>query len=127
MSQDITAKAQAGLEVLHKLNLFDAGAKPEIGSRLLELSVTHLFGTVWANSTLPIEQRSIITIATLIALGREAELHLHFRGARNLGVSKEVLEEIIVHVAHYAGWPVAVSANRILNSVWESLDKQNQI
>jgi len=67
----------------------------------------HLFGDVWQRPGLEVEERSLITCAVLIALGREPEQRLHFRGARNVGHSRERLEELITHIAHYAGWPVA--------------------
>ena len=49
---------------------------------------------------------------------------LHFRGARNLGIERSKIEAMITHVAHYAGWPVAVSALRVLGEVWDEMDAQ---
>jgi 4-carboxymuconolactone decarboxylase len=46
-----------------------------------------LFGKVWTRPGLEMQERSMITLAGLIALNRENELRLHFRGARNLGIS----------------------------------------
>jgi len=57
-----------------------------------------------------------------VALAREREQLLHFRAARNLGIPREKLEAMIAHVAHYAGWPVAVSAARVLDTVWSEMD-----
>jgi alkylhydroperoxidase/carboxymuconolactone decarboxylase family protein YurZ len=51
-------------------------------------------------------------------------LRLHFRGARNLGFSREKLEEIIFHLAHYAGWPNAVSSSNVLDEVWQEMDNE---
>lgn len=84
----------------------------------------HLFGDVWQGDDLELEQRSLITCTVLVALGRENEQRLHFRGARNLGIERPTLEGMITHVAHYAGWPVAVSAMRILDETWEEMDAQ---
>ena len=63
-----------------------------------------------------------MTCTVLIAMGRENEQRLHFQGARNLGISRKKLEAAITHIAHYAGWPVAVSANGILEEVWPRED-----
>ena len=41
------------------------------------------------------------------------------RGAKNLGITKEKIEEMILHVAHYSGFPTAVSASQLLNKVWD--------
>jgi 4-carboxymuconolactone decarboxylase len=96
------------------------GIHPELGRHTME----HLFGDVWQNSDLELEERELITCAVLVATGRESEQYLHFRGARNLGISRVKLEAMITHVAHYAGWPVAVSASRVLDEVWETMDRQ---
>lgn len=86
--------------------------------------MAHLFGDVWQGNELAIEERSLITCATLTTLGREAELRLHVRGARNLGIGREKLEAMMIHVAHYAGWPAGVSALRVLDEVWDDMDAQ---
>jgi alkylhydroperoxidase/carboxymuconolactone decarboxylase family protein YurZ len=82
----------------------------------------HLFGDVWQDQRLPLEQRSMITCAVLAALGRDAELRLHLRGARNLGIERDSLEAMLVHVAHYAGWPAGATGLRLLDEVCETID-----
>ena len=99
-------------------------SSPAIHKSLARHTITHLFGDVWQDPALELTQRSLITCAVLVATGREAEQHLHFRGARNLGISRETLEAMITHVAHYAGWPVAVSASRTLGEVWAQMDAE---
>lgn len=85
-------------------------------------TMTHLFGDVWQGEDLTLEERSLLTCTVLVALGREAEQRLHFRGARNLGIERKKLEAMMTHVAHYAGWPVAASGLRVLDEVWEQMD-----
>ena len=87
-------------------------------------TVAHLFGDVWQGEELTLQERSLLTCAVLVALGREPEQRLHFRGARNLGIPREKLEAMMTHVAHYAGWPVAVSGLRVLGDVWDEMDSQ---
>ena len=91
------------------------GRLPE---RLLDYTTEHLFGDVWQQDDLTLQERSLTTCTVLIALGREPEQRLHFAAARNLGVPREKLEAVITHAAHYAGWPVAASASRVLEEVW---------
>lgn len=124
---DSISKQQAGMAILQKLNFIkmNPGAKPMVSAGLTQATVEHLFGDIWSRPGLSLEERSLTTLTVLVALNREGEQVLHFRGARNLGISKEKLEEMILHVAHYAGWPVAVSANRTLNEVWETMDKES--
>jgi 4-carboxymuconolactone decarboxylase len=117
------SKAEKGMATLRKL--FGAGVG---GSTLppafAQMTVEHLFGDVWQRPGLAIEERSLLTCAVLIALGREAEQKIHFRGARNLGISRAKLEEVLIHVAHYAGWPVAASGSRVLDEVWRAMDAE---
>ncbi len=91
------------------------GAMPE---KFTNYTLEHLFGDVWQGEELSLEQRSLITCTILVALNREAEQRIHFPGAKNLGVKREELEAMITHAAHYAGWPVAASAFRVLAEVW---------
>ncbi|MEM8917462.1 MAG: carboxymuconolactone decarboxylase family protein [Pseudomonadota bacterium] len=81
-------------------------------------TVAHLFGDIWQNPALSIQERSLLTCTLLVALNRENEQRLHFPGARNIGIPREKLEAAITHAAHYAGWPSAVSAFAILEDVW---------
>ena len=67
----------------------------------------------------------MITVATLVATGRESELQIHLNGALNLGIERAKLEAILTHLAHYAGWPVAVSAFRVLDEVCAARDAES--
>lgn len=68
------------------------------------------FGMVWARPGLEVRDRSMITVAVLAALGRQEELAAHLRGARNVGLSRDELVEVLMHVGVYAGIPAGVSA-----------------
>ncbi len=65
----------------------------------------------------------MITVAALTVLGREAELKLHLRGALNVGISRETILEMMLHLAHYGGWPVAVSGLRAAREVFQRADQ----
>jgi 4-carboxymuconolactone decarboxylase len=68
------------------------------------------FGMFWSRPGLAVRDRSLITVAMLAALGRHDELRGHLAGALNVGLSKEELVEVLMHVGVYAGVPAAVSA-----------------
>ena len=111
-----------GVEVAQRLfgQLAGGASLPEDFRRY---TVAHLFGDVWQGKALAIEERSLLTCTALVALNREAEQRLHFTGAKNLGIPRAKVEAMITHVAHYAGWPVAVSAFRVLDEVWPAAVK----
>ncbi len=75
------------------------------------------WGTVWARPGLERWTRHLLTIAILAALGRENELALHLRAAKNTGVTEEELKEVFMQVAVYAGVPAANSAFAIAKKV----------
>jgi 4-carboxymuconolactone decarboxylase len=78
-----------------------------------------VFGAIWTRPGLPTKTRSLITMAALTALGRAHELKIHMRGALNLGISKEEIKELIIHLSQYSGVPTAVEAIRTLREVTE--------
>lgn len=65
------------------------------------------WGEVWSRPGMPRHTRSLVTIAVLLALGREDELRMHLRACFNNGVTKDDLKELILHCSLYAGLPAA--------------------
>jgi len=103
-----------------------AGAPPgrKLPRDFFRQTVENVFGDAWQGDELELQERSLVTCAVLVALGRENEQRIHFRGARNLGIERVRLEAMISHVAYYAGWPVSVSAMHTLDELWEEMDAQ---
>lgn len=86
--------------------------------KLAELTDTVLFGDVWERSELSKRDRSLVTVAALIALNRPDQLRSHLALARTNGVTEAEIAETITHLAFYAGWPSAVSAVAIAKEVF---------
>ena len=72
-----------------------------------------LFSDVWADPALSPRDRSIATVAALVALYRPEQLPAHLRRACHNGVTRDELAALITHVAFYAGFPAAISASAI--------------
>ena len=70
------------------------------------------WGDVWQRPGLELKTRSMITVAMLIAMGKQHELKGHVRGALNNGVTPAELQEVLLHAAVYCGVPSAVEAFR---------------
>lgn len=82
-----------------------------------------LFGEVWNRPGLSPHDRSMITIATLVGKGIiDSSLSHHLQFAKDNGVSREEISELLTHVAFYAGWPNAWGAFRIAKDVWNEGD-----
>ena len=90
----------------------------DIAPALGEYTNNVLFGDVWERPGLSKRDRSLITVATLVALYRTNELPFHLKRALENGVTKEELIELITHLAFYAGWPSANSAVMIARQVF---------
>jgi 4-carboxymuconolactone decarboxylase len=78
-----------------------------------------LFGDVWERPGLSPRDRSLITVASLVALYRTNELPFHLKKALENGISRDELIEAITHLAFYAGWPTAMSAVTVAQRVFE--------
>src|SRR5713101_6501127 len=78
-----------------------------------------LFGDVWQRPGLTPRDRSLITVATLVALYRTNELPAHLKRALDNGVTRDEIIERITHRAFYSGWPTANTAMTIAKRVFE--------
>jgi len=85
-------------------------AMARLTPKLAELTDQVLFGDLWKRSELSPRDRSLITIAALVALNRAEQLPFHLDLAVKNGVTHTELSETITHLAFYAGWPAAASA-----------------
>jgi 4-carboxymuconolactone decarboxylase len=117
------SRLEKGTAVLKKL-FGDATGRIKLPEDFRRITVEHLFGEIWSRPGLELQERSIITLTTLLVLGREAELRIHLRGARNLGIPRAKIEEIMIHLAHYGGWPVAATGLRVLDEVFAAMDAE---
>jgi 4-carboxymuconolactone decarboxylase len=88
---------------------------------LQELVTENAWGTVWTRDILNRRERSLITVAMLIALNRPHELKLHLRGALNNGLSKDEIRELLLHASVYCGMPAAVDAFRQAKEVFKEI------
>lgn len=84
----------------------------------------YAWGETWTRPGLSRHTRSMITIAMLIALNREAELKMHLRAAFNNGVTRDELKELIMHSALYCGLPAANATLHLAQQVFDEVDGQ---
>jgi 4-carboxymuconolactone decarboxylase len=94
----------------------------DIAPALADYTDTVLFGDVWEREGLSPRDRSLVTVACLIALYRTNELPFHLKKAIENGVSRDELIEVITHLAFYSGWPTANSAVAIARRVFDEAE-----
>lgn len=81
----------------------------------------YAWGEIWTRPGLSKHNRSLITIAMLIALNRKAELQMHFKAAFNNGVTKDEIKEVIMQSGLYCGLPAANDAIHTAEEVFKEL------
>ena len=91
----------------------------DFSPKLVELTDDTLFGDVWERAELSKRDRSLITVAALIANGNTEQLPGHLNRAKENGLSETEIVEVITHLAFYAGWPRAMSAVRVAKDVFK--------
>ena len=78
-----------------------------------------LLGDVWKRPGLSVRDRSVVTLAALIARNQTVEMAYYLNLALDNGLKPAEISEIITHLAFYAGWPAAMTAATIAKDVFE--------
>jgi len=89
----------------------------DLNDKLQDFVTRNCFGDFWQRDGLSIKDRSKITIAMLIATGKQHEIRIHLRGGLRNGLSPLELREIVLHSILYCGIPAAVEGLRALEEV----------
>ena len=95
--------------------------------KFAELNDDVLFGEVWSREDkLSLRDRSLVTICIFMGKGMvDSSLKYHLQNAKNNGITKEEMAEIITHAAFYAGWPNAWAVFNLAKEVYaEDIDKE---
>ena len=91
----------------------------DFAPKLADLTDNVLFGDVWERTELSKRDRSLVTVAALIANGNTEQLTGHLKRAKDNGLSETELAEVIIHLAFYAGWPRAFLAVKVAREVFK--------
>ena len=96
----------------------------EFAPKFAELNDDVLFGQVWSRSEkLSLRDRSMITVTALMAQGLvDSSFAYHLKTAKNNGITKTEIAEMLTHLAFYAGWPKAWAAFNMAKEIWGQED-----
>lgn len=83
----------------------------------VEMTDRVLYGEVWEREGLSKRDRSLLTVAALMAANRHQQLEAHLGLALKNGLTVDELGEALLHLAFYASWPASVTASRMLLDV----------
>lgn len=99
----------------------ESAIRKQLGSfapKLVDLTEAVLFGDVWESPALGKRDRSLITVAALVAGGNSEQLNFHLAFAKQNGLTEQELIAAITHLAFYTGWPKAMSAITVAKQVF---------
>ena len=88
-----------------------------------DLITRYAWGEIWSRPGLERRTRSLITLDTLVALGREEELAMHVRAAVRIGVTPDEIKEVLLHSAIYCGMPAANGAFAVAQRVLDDVEQ----
>ncbi len=89
-----------------------ADIAPALGRYIVEFA----FGDIYAREGLSLQERELVTIASLLTAGGEPQLRVHLNGALNVGIPPQKIVEALIHCVPYVGFP------RVLNAVFTAGD-----
>jgi 4-carboxymuconolactone decarboxylase len=87
---------------------------------LVQYTTDLLFRDLWLRPGLEPRDRSLVTVSALIASGNVAQITFHLNRAMDNGLTKAQAQEMLTHLAFYAGWPNAFSAVPVVKEVLAS-------
>ena len=96
--------------------------RTELTTEFQNFITRYAWGEIWTRDGLPRHTRSLITIAMMVALNRSEELALHLRAARNNGVTRDEIKEVLLQTAIYCGVPAANSAFHLADRIFREQD-----
>lgn len=96
--------------------------RTEVTEEFQNLITRYAWGEIWTRDGLPRHTRSLLTIAMMVALNRGEELALHLRAARNNGVTRDEIKEVLLQTEIYCGVPAANSAFHLADSIFSEQD-----
>jgi 4-carboxymuconolactone decarboxylase len=97
--------------------------RTELTTEFQDFITRYAWGEIWTRPGLPRHTRSLLTISMLVALNRGEELGLHLRAAKNNGVSRDEIKEVLMQTAIYCGVPAANSAFHLAQKIFDEDDR----
>jgi 4-carboxymuconolactone decarboxylase len=96
--------------------------RSEFNSDFQDFITRYAWGEVWSRPGLERQTRSLVTLAMMVALNRGDEFKMHVRAALNNGVTRDEINELLMHCALYAGLPASNTAYHLAEDVFATLD-----
>lgn len=92
----------------------------DVAPGLVDYTTDYLFRDLWLRPDLAPRDRSLITVAALVATGRIQQITFHLGRAMDNGLTQDQAAEVVTHLAFYTGWPSAMSALPVFKDVFSN-------
>ena len=113
---DSFAEGRRVMERIYGMDLLPPSVKPG-DSPWTDETVTHLFARIWSRPGLSVRDRRLLVIGATSALGRAELVEIQILGAlRNGELNEMELEEVLLQLAFYVGWPNATAVSRAIQA-----------
>jgi len=128
-TKDDDQRERDGAEVFRRIMGWTAPT--EVVARMMEdelgalghFGLRHLMGEIWTRPQLGPRDRSLITLVALISLDKTTELRIHVPAALRHGMTREEIDEVILQLSLYLGYPAAVEAKNMTKEILKDLDE----
>ena len=111
MTEGTSGSRAAGMAKMDEVYGFNVDPDT-IAGPYVDVTVDHLFGEIWTREALDVRDRRLVTVGVLAALGQANLLEIQFRSALERGeLTDEQVRELVLHLAHYIGWPLSTGVN----------------
>ncbi len=111
MAEGTTGARAAGMAKMDEVYGFSVDPET-IDGPYVDVTVDHLFGQIWTREALDTRDRRMLTIGVLAAIGQANLVEIQFRAAlQRQELTVEQIREIVLHLAHYIGWPLSTGVN----------------
>lgn len=92
--------------------------------KFIDLASETVFGSIWTRPGIDLKTRTLVTLVSDAATGREPELAIHLRMALRQGWTEEELTEVLLHLMGYVGAPLVRDAMLVARDVFAEVKKE---
>ena len=122
--EDDASRMDQGRSLMESVYGFAPTGPPQ--TKFGQHTIEHLFGEIWSREGLALRDRRLLVLGVAASLGRGDIVELHASvGLERGDFTRSELEEIVLHLAYYVGWPNAVLCSKAINSAMETRDRDS--
>ena len=92
--------------------------------KFIDVAAENIFGSLWTRPGLDLKTRTLVTVVSDVATGREAELVIHLRMALRQGWTEDELTEVLIHLMGYVGAPLVRDALLVARELFAEVKKE---